>query len=467
MGSDNEDWDMAETVTYKLAEFAARTRFEDLSREAIVEAKRYLIDSIGCAIGGLGSHDCQIALRVLGRIAGQGRCEILGDGRSMDPVNATLMNSLLVRNLDFNDIYWKADPSHPSDIIPVALAACQDRGLSGRDLLLGTVLCYEMEMRLCEFGKPGIRERGWHHATLTAFAAPIVAGRLYELDAERIQHAIGISASHSATLGAVTAGKLTNMKNTVDPMASQAGIFAALLAAEGYSGPEHVLDGKEGLMHCFGPAWDLDILTAGLGESWRIVQCSMKAYPTEALTHAPISIVLNLVREHGLNADNVESVEVRTLARAADILSDPSKYDPKTKETADHSLPWCLAAAIADGKVTTEQFSDAKLKDARIRSVLPRIKAVGDAEIEAAFPAKQICKVTIRTRDGRSFNGQVEYPKGDPRNPLNEVELLQKFDGLTAGRFASGQRDRLLEQIERLETLASIDGLMELCRVAK
>src|SRR2546428_399385 len=126
------------------------------SREAVAEAKRFLLDSVGCALGGLQSHDCQMALQVLARIAGPGRCTVLGDGRTLDPVSATLMNALLVRVLDYNDIYWKADPSHPSDIIPVALAACQDRELDGRELIVGIVLCYEMEMRLCEFARPGI-----------------------------------------------------------------------------------------------------------------------------------------------------------------------------------------------------------------------------------------------------------------------------------------------------------------------
>src|SRR5262245_55805898 len=123
---------MAETVTYKLAEFAAGVLYEHLSKEAVAEAKRFLLDSLGCSLGGLHSHDCKIELSVLGRLSGPGICTVLGDGRAMDPVSATLMNALLIRVLDFNDIYWKADPSHPSDIIPVALAACQDRALGGR-----------------------------------------------------------------------------------------------------------------------------------------------------------------------------------------------------------------------------------------------------------------------------------------------------------------------------------------------
>ena len=240
------------------------------------------------------------------------------------------------------------------------MACCERAGSDGRELIVGLVLGHEFEMRLCEAAFPGIRERGWHHATLTAFVSPIVAGRMLHLTAEQIQHAIGISASARVTLGAVTAGKLTMMKNTVDPMATQSGVLAALLAEKGYTGPEHVIDGKEGLVHCFGPEWKLNLLTDGLGESWRITQCGMKAFPTEALTHTPISAVLALVKDNDLKPKDIAQVHMRTTARGADILSDPSKYDPHTKETADHSLPYVIAAAIAERQVTPLQFTPAQ-----------------------------------------------------------------------------------------------------------
>jgi 2-methylcitrate dehydratase len=350
------------TITAKIADWSAQLRFDDLSRDAVYQAKRFLLDSLACALGGFRQHDVQIALRVLEEIAGAGLATVIGTGRKMDPVSAALANALMVRVMDYNDIYWKQDPSHPSDIIPAALAGCERESSDARELIVGIVLGHEFEMRFCEAAFPGIRERGWHHATLTAFVAPIVAGRALRLSAEQIQNAIGISASHHATLGAVTAGKLTMMKNTVDPMATQSGVFAALLAEKGYSGPEHVVDGKEGLTHCFGPEWKLDVLTEGLGESWRITQCGMKFFPTEALTHAPISAVLDLVKEHDLKPEQVTKVRIHSLARAADILSDPSKYDPHTKETADHSLPYVIAAALVDRQVTPAQFTLGKSK---------------------------------------------------------------------------------------------------------
>jgi 2-methylcitrate dehydratase len=329
---------------------------------------------------------------------------------------------------------------------------------------VGIALGHEFEQRFCEAAFPGVRERGWHHATLTAFVSPIVAGRALHLPWEQIQHAIGISASHHATLGAVTAGKLTMMKNTVDPMAAQSGVLAALLAERGYTGPENVVDGKEGLVRCLGPDWKLDVLTEGLGASWRITQCGMKAFPTEALTHTPISAVLDLVHEHDLTPERITKVHIRSLARAADILADPSKYDPRSKETADHSLPYVIAAAIADRQVTPQQFTDAKINDPTIRAQLRKVEVVADPEIEKVFPALQRVVVTIHTADGRQFTRQLDYPKGDPRNPLSDSEIEEKFDALAGPVLSASARRKVKDAVWSLESLASVSDLMKLLK---
>ena len=454
---------MAETITGTWARWAAQLSFEQIGDKAVREARRYLLDSLGCALGGYRQEDVDIALEILDEIAGPGPSTILGSGRRVDPVSASLANALMVRVMDYNDIYWQQDPSHPSDIIPAAMALGERAGGTGRDLIVGIVLGHELEMRLCEAAFPGIRERGWHHATLTAFVSPVVAGRMLGLSWEKIQHAVGISASRHATMGAVTAGKLTMMKNTVDPMATQSGVLAALLAERGYTGPEHVLEGKEGLVHCMGPEWKLEILTEGLGESWRIERCGMKAFPTEALTHAPISATLALIIENDLAPEEVEKVHIRSLARAADILADPSKYDPRTKETADHSLPYVIAAAVADRQVTPLQFTPEKIMDERIRAQLHKAVVVADPEIEAVFPRLQRVVVTIHTTDGRELTKELDYPKGDPRNPLTDREIEEKFDALASPVLSASARRRVKDAVWRLEVLESIRELMDLC----
>jgi 2-methylcitrate dehydratase len=452
------------TITATMSQWAAGLKFEDLSADAIYQAKRFLLDSVGCALGGYQQHDVVIALEVLDEIAGPGKATVIGTGKSMDAVSASLANALMIRCMDYNDIYWKQDPSHPSDIFPAAMACCERAGGNGRELIVGLVLGHEFEMRLCEAAFPGIRERGWHHATLTAFVSPIVAARMLHLDCSKMQHAIGISASARATLGAVTAGKLTMMKNTVDPMATQSGVFAALLAEKGYSGPGHVIDGKEGLVHCFGPEWKLNTLTDGLGESWRITQCGMKAFPTEALTHTPISATLALVKDNDLRPEDVAKVHIRTTARGADILSDASKYDPHTKETADHSLPYVIAAAIAERQVTPLQFTMEKIMDPTIRAQLNKIVVVADAEIEKVFPALQRVVVTIQTTDGREFSKQLDYPKGDPRNPLTDKEVEEKFEALAEPVMTPAGRRRAMDAIWNLDKQASVTELMKLFR---
>ncbi len=455
---------MSETITAAMSRWAAGLRFERIGEQAVHEACRYLLDSLGCAFGGYRQEDTRHALEVLDEIGGTGPGTVLGSGKKLDVVSASLANALMVRVMDYNDIYWQQDPSHPSDIIPAAIACAERKGSGGKELIVGIVLGHEFEMRLCEAAFPGIRERGWHHATLTAFASPIVAGRMLRLPWEQIQHAIGISASHHATLGAVTAGQLTMMKNTVDPMATQAGVMAALLAEKGYTGPEHVIDGKEGLAHCLGPEWKLEVLTEGLGESWRIERCGMKAFPTEALTHAPISAVLKIVRENDLQPEQVEKVHIRSLARAADILADPSKYDPRSKETADHSLPYVIAAALVDRQVTPAQFEIEKIMDPRVREQLDKVEVVADPEIEAAFPQLQRVIVTIHTRDGAQLKEQLDFPKGDPRNPLTDAEIEEKFDALAAPLLSRDARARLKKAVWNLEELDTVTALMDLCR---
>lgn len=453
---------MSQTITATMSQWAAGLEYQHIGAKAVHEAKRYLLDSLGCALGGFLQEDVKHALAVLDEVAGKGPATVIGSGAKLDVVSAALANALMVRVMDYNDIYWQQDPSHPSDILPAALAAAERMGTGGREIIVGIILGHEFEMRLCEAAFPGIRERGWHHATLTAFASPIVAGRMLRLSWEQIQHAIGISASHHATLGAVTAGKLTMMKNTVDPMATQAGMFAALLAEKGYTGPEHVIDGKEGLVKCFGPEWKLDVLTDGLGDSWRIERCGMKAFPTEALTHTPISAVLQIVQEHDLAPEQIAKVHIRSLARAADILADPSKYDPRSKETADHSLPYVIAAAIVHRQVTPRQFEPDAIMDDRLRAQLPKVEVVADPAIEAVFPKLQRVAVTITTTDGRSFDAQLDYPKGDPRNPLTDLEVEAKFDALAEPVLDAATRRRLKDAVWNLEDVDKAGDLMAL-----
>jgi 2-methylcitrate dehydratase len=188
----------------------------------------------------------------------------------------------------------------------------------------------------------------------------------------------------------------------------------------------------------------------------------MKAFPTEALTHTPISAVLDLVRQHDLKPEQVTRIHIRSRARGADILADPSKYDPRTKETADHSLPYVIAAALVDRQVTPLQFAPEKIMDPAIRAQLRKIEVAADPEVEKVFPALQRVIVTIRTTDGREFARQLDYPKGDPRNPLSDREVEGKFEALAGPVLSRTTRRRVIETVWGLERLGSVSELMKM-----
>ncbi|MFQ6674123.1 MAG: MmgE/PrpD family protein [Fidelibacterota bacterium] len=451
---------MTATLSRQMAQFALGLTYEDLPPDVVHEVKRYLYDSIGCAYGGYSTKDVSIIRDICAGMGGREEATVIGFGDRMPTVHAALINSLMIRALDFNDIYWREDPSHPSDLIPAALATGELVKASMKDVIVAIVLGYEFEMRLCEFAVPGIRERKWHHATLTQFVSPIVAGKLLNLTEDQLVNAVGISGSHNHTIGAPTAGRLTMMKNTVDPMAVQSGVFAALMASRGYTGTEAVFEGKEGLMDVLGPAWDSGKLVGDLGKSFKILDCSMKAFPTEALSHTHLSATLKVVNENDIQPEEIEEVTVTTIAKACDILFDSHKYNPTSRETADHSLPYCIARAILDRGITTASFSQEKIHDPRVKGLIHKVKGEASEKFEELFPEKQPSRVTFRTKDGREFSAYLEYPKGDPREPMSPKELEAKFNALSDKLLSPERQEMVRDMIFECQEIESVRDLM-------
>lgn len=465
-------------LSHDLAQWACALKFEHLSPKAIEVAKLFWFDSLGCALGGSQQADAKILFDHYREMNGTGgQSTLFVSGTKTNPVDAAFLNSHMIRAMDYNDIYWKADPCHPSDIIAGPLALCESLGKSGKDLILATVIAYEIEQRLCEFGLPGVREYGWHHATLTAFAAPIAAGRVLDLSVEQMVQAIGIGASRTFTPGAVTAGKLTHMKNSVDPWATRMGVESALLARRGFTGPEHMIDGKEGLYAVFGhvhykgnpakfdSAMLLDKLPKSSSDHYRILDCGMKSFPIEALSHAPLTAMMKCVKENKIKAADVQEIKVEVIARAADILGDPHKYRPDSRETADHSLPYCMAVGLVDGMVTPLQFKEERVLDKSLIPIMDKVKVVANTEFEALFPKFQPSRVTITTTGGKSFSTRVDVPKGDPRDPMTAEEIGVKFHALGDSVIGKDRCNVLAKATLSLDSLADVRSFVPMtCR---
>lgn len=460
-------------VSADLARWVVSLRCDDLSPAAIEAAKRFWFDSLACAIGGSATEDAHILMEHYREMnpSGTGPCSVFMTDWRTNPVDAAFLNSHMVRAMDFNDIYWKADPAHPSDLICAPLALCEMHGKSGRDLILATVIIYELQCRFAEIGRPGIREYGWHHATLSAFASAFAAAKILGLSEEQTVHAVGISASRSGTLGAVTAGELTMMKNTVDPWAARMGVESALLAARGFTGPSHIIDGKEGLFHAFAHAssggspcsFDIDGLTRDLpvcsDASYRIEACSMKSFPVEALMHSPLSALMEIRQKHSIRVQQIREIRVEVIARAADILGDPAKYRPTTRETADHSLPYAISVGLADGVVGPAQFELERVRDPELVPLMAKVKVLPNTAFESRFPASQPSRVTLVLDSGEEFTAEVDYPNGDPRNPLTWDQLRDKcqmlIDWSSSGQSVSDIA-AAVDELDRTDTVASL-----------
>ncbi len=453
------------SLSGKMAQWALDLKFEDIPEESVWEAKRFLLDSMGCALAAVKNEDMEAMYRFTEKLGGTPEASVIGREYKTNASNAALMNCLLTRAMDYNDIYWEEDPSHPSDLIGTALASGEANGKNGKEVLEAIIIDYELMLRWCHAAHPGVREIGWHHASLVQFVSPVVAGKLYDLDLEQMVAAVGISSSSHFTLGGVVAGHLTNMKNTAAPLASQAGVIAAMIAREGYSGPVEVFEGKEGVFEVIESVeWRPEWVLKNLGKDFMITKCAYKAFPTEALTHQPISAAMQVCQERNLTAEDISEILVETTVRGADILSDPSKFKPKTKETADHSLPYVVAAAVADGNVLPSSFSDEKLKDPRIWDLLGKIKVVADPEIDAMFPGVKRARVTITNLAGESFTAQVDNAKGSPLNPMSDDEVVSKFRANAGAVLSKEQQDKVIDLTWRFDELEEISGYMGLLR---
>ncbi|PYL41766.1 MAG: hypothetical protein DMF42_09475 [Verrucomicrobia bacterium] len=195
---------------------------------------------------------------------------------------------------------------------------------------------------------------------------------------------------------------------------------------------------------------------------YRILDCGMKSFPIEALSHAPLTAMMKTVKEHKIKADDVKEIKVEVIARAADILGDPHKYRPSSKETADHSLPYCMAVGLVDGMVTPLQFREERVPDQSLIPIMDKIKVVANEEFEALFPKFQPSRVTITTNDGKSHSTRVDVPKGDPRDPMTEEEIAVKFTALGGDVIGKERCKELQKCIMSLESVDKLDGLFAL-----
>src|SRR3954447_5066013 len=337
----------------KFAEFALSIKYEALPADVIASAKRVLLDTLGCAFGSVGSEPANIADATIRKTFGDGNtATVIGYQRPATVEGALFVNGVLVRSLDLNDTYIGTEPLHPSELLPTAIALCEENGRSGRDLLEAMIAGYEVSMRVND--AISFIERGFHPLCAASYGIPLIAGKIWRLPKEAIANAVGISGARGFTSFVVNSGAISMMKAMGLAATAVDGVFATRLAAQGFTGPSGTLEWFSTKMSPQKSNISVDLEQA----RYRLPHVAIKRFPIQIELQAVTEAGTKL---HPMIKDRMQEIQAITVETYPGIIArvaDAAKFQPQTKGTADHSLPVCLAMALVDGDVTVRQFEN-------------------------------------------------------------------------------------------------------------
>ncbi|HEV3144079.1 MAG TPA: MmgE/PrpD family protein [Gemmataceae bacterium] len=453
---------MSSTLAQRFAHYAVKLRFEDLPKPTVHETKRRFIDSFGTAVGAMPADAFAVAKRCALRVSATPPATLLGGGQSSAEW-ANFVNGLLIRYLDYNDTYLSLEPAHPSDNLAAILSVGEITKSSGKDLITAAVLAYEIQLRLCDAAS--LRKYGIDHVTYGAISSCIAACKLMKLNAEKTAHAIGMAGVANVALRQTRAGELSMWKGCAFANAARNGVFAALLAAEGMTGPAPIFEGELGLMKLI---LRTTFTVAPMGAEnggppdFMLPKTYIKFWPAEYHSQSAIEAALQLRKEID-DVSKIAKIDIHSFDAAVDIIGkDPEKWAPKTRETADHSLPYCTAIALADGDVTMAQFDEGRFTDPALIALTAKVKIHRDVGLTARYPRGIPNRVTVTLTDGRQLVNEVEFPRGHAQNPMTDAEVEYKFRTLVEPRYGKDKATKMLERCWELEKLTNVTELLEM-----
>ena len=450
-------------TTDMLAAYACSLSFEDLGPKTVHQVKRTLVDTMGCAMGGFVSEPAKIARGMASSITSTTPSRVLGTNEYTSPDMAGFANGVMVRYLDCNDSYFSPGGGHPSDMIPAVLALADPMIADGRSVVTAIALAYEVFCRLSDQVVAG--DLGWDQGIFSVIGAACGAGRILGLDQEQMGHAISLAVTPSLPLAVTRSGELSMWKGCATAASTRSAVFAAMLAAEGMSGPGEPFEGKRGLWEqAVGKPVEISDFPLGSDrkddDPFRITQTIVKSYPSQIHTQAPIGLALELGKKV-LLAD-IKSIHIDTYHTAASSASsEPEKWDPKTRETADHSIPFLVAAAFQEGAVTPGSFTPQLITDPAKRAIMAKMTLSEDAEFTAKFPSEYNCRITVTDQVGNEHTAHTSYSKGHKNNPLDDNELEAKFRSFSAGVLSDMQCSQVMESIWTIEEATDMDHLFD------
>lgn len=443
----------------ELAAFVIAASYDQLSTEARMQAKIRVLDALGCALGALDADLIRIISAQNDDFGGNTQCTLIGGGRTA-PDRAAFYNSALVRFLDFNDSYLaKGETCHPSDNLGAVLVACEYANGNGKDFLTSLAVAYQVQCRLSDVAP--VRARGFDHTTQGAYAVAAGVAKALHLDQDKAANAIAIAGTAFNALRVTRTGALSNWKGLAYPNTAFGATHSAFLAMRGITGPGEVFEGNKGFMDAISGHFSLDWSREDLE---KITQTAVKRFNAEIHSQSTVEAVLELKHEQRITVPEIRSIEIETFDVAYNIIGggeEGEKFTVRTKEEADHSLPYIVAVAILDDQVLPAQYLPERILRADVQALLHMVKVQPMDEFSRRFPAEMPCRVRITLQDGGVLTKEKSDYEGFRTRPMKWETVVEKFEQLSQSHLSTTLQKKVEDAILNLENIP-ISGLTTL-----
>lgn len=445
-------------ITQEFASYCSRMKFNDLSDEVIDCAKYRFLDFIGVACRGSIEDPPQTVHRFV-REMQKGEGVIVGTRDKAPYLYSALANGTSSHAIEMDDVDNEAS-LHPGVVVfPSALATGEMVGASGRSFILAVVSGYEVMVRLgTALGPENSYKRGFHPTgTCGTFGSSVASSKILGLQEEEILNAIGISGSQAAgSMEYLAQGAWTKPFHA--GWAAHSGMVAALLSRKGFKGPGSIFEGRDGFLHAYSDKADPSKVLEGIGSGFRILRTSVKPHACCRYMQPPIDAVLKIVNENNLRPEQVKKIKLGVLRAGAPLIAEPieSKYNPQSIVDAQFSMPFGAAAALLYGKAGLKEFQPSVIQSQPVREMMRKVECIVDPELDRTFPKQWRATAEILTEDEKSYSTTVEYPKGDPENPLSWEEMIERFHDLTGQIMKRDQRLKIVEAVKSLDGIKDI-----------
>ncbi|MDZ4854224.1 MAG: MmgE/PrpD family protein [Nitrospirota bacterium] len=457
----------------RLSRYVQSLRDDDVPSAVAHEVKRRVLDSLGCAFGAFTAPPCRIARQLAQSVKVPDGATVWGTSHRTLPDLATFANGALVRYLDFNDTYLAKEPAHPSDNIAAILAVGEASRASGARVIQAITLAYEVQCRLCDAA--ALRPRGWDHVTYGPFSSALAVAKVMKLSEARTLQAVNLAGVSNIALRQTRVGDMSMWKACAFSNAARNGVFAAMLAQRGMTGPSPIFEGEKGFMKLVSGPFDLPLLGGEKGPSgsvtFKILDTYIKHYPVEyhaqTAVEAALALREDLLKREGVDAlAGIADIEVGSYDVAIEIIGrDPEKWRPRSRETADHSFPYCVAIALLDGKVTLRSFDEKRLTDSALHELMQKVRVVPQPEFVDRYPETMATRITVRTKEGKHYVKQVDYPLGHPQHRMSDQQVEDKFRRLATGKLDRARMQKVIDMVWQLDRLKDVGALMPLLKV--